>query len=101
MHDVCGGGKAAEEDGQEPVSSEKPLKKLPKDAKFSIIVKNAPGASEVPGWVPSKFKSHIGGVSQEIEVGDEDHGFGHIKGRVVYRISNWEKQLDQPNEVKG
>ena len=77
----------------------KQLKKLPSDAKFSVIVRNEEGASEVPGWSPAKFKDLIGGVSKEIVVGDEEHGFGHVTGRVVYTISNWEKQLDQHNEV--
>ena len=77
----------------------KKLSKLPSDAKFNVIVKTAPGASEVPGWSRSAFKELMGGISEEIEVGDEDHGFGHVKGKVVYTISNWEKQQNQLNEV--
>jgi hypothetical protein len=80
----------------------KELNKLPPDAKFSVIVQNAPGASEVPGWQPSEFKELMGGVAEEIEVGDEEHGFGHVAGRVVYTISNWgEKQHDQHNGVNN
>jgi hypothetical protein len=42
----------------------------------------------------------MGGVSEEIEVGDEEHGFGHVMGRVVYTLSNWGgKQQDQNNGV--
>ena len=67
----------------------KKLKKLPSDAKFGVIVQNAPGASEVPGWSPAAFKELMDGVSEEIVVGDEEHGFGHILGKIVYTISNW------------
>jgi hypothetical protein len=75
------------------------LKKLPSDAKFNVIVKTAPGASDVPGWSRAAFKELIGGVSEEIEVGDEEHGFGHVTGKVVYTISNWSKeQQDQHPE---
>ena len=78
----------------------KKLRKLPSDAKFNVIVKTAPGASEVPGWSRAEFKPLIGPVAEEIEVGDEEHGFGHITGKVVYTISNWsEDQQDQHNEV--
>jgi hypothetical protein len=67
----------------------KRLKKLPSDAKFGVIVQNAPSASDVPGWQPSAFKELIGGLSEEIEVGDEEHGFGHVLGKIIYRIGNW------------
>jgi hypothetical protein len=78
----------------------KKLQKLPSDAKFGVIVQNAPGASEVSGWQPAAFKELMGGVSEEIEVGDEEHGFGHVMGRVVYTLSNWGgKQQDQNNGV--
>jgi hypothetical protein len=78
----------------------KKLTKLPADATFNVIVRNAPGASEVPGWTPSAFKELMGGVSEEIEVGNEEHGFGHVWGKVVYLISNGaRKQQDQHNGV--
>jgi hypothetical protein len=79
----------------------KKLKKLPPDAKFGVIVQNAPGASEVPGWSPAAFKELMGGVSEEIEIGDKEHGFGHVWGKVVYTISNWDRQQqDQHNGVQ-
>ena len=74
----------------------KKLKTLPSDAKFNVIVKTAPGASDVPGWSRAEFKELIGGVAEEIVVGDEEHGFGHVTGKVVYTISNWSnEQQDQ------
>jgi hypothetical protein len=79
----------------------KKLKKLPPDAKFGVIVQNAPGASEVPGWQPAEFKKLMGGVAEEIKVGDEKHGFGHVLGEIIYTISNWDRQQqDQHNGVQ-
>ncbi len=74
----------------------KKLQKLPSDAKFGVIVQCAPGYSEVPGWTTGEFKELMGGLSEEIEVGTEAHGFGPIWGRIIYRIGNWGgKQQDQ------
>jgi hypothetical protein len=72
------------------------LKKLPPGAQFRVVVHNAPGYSEVPGWYLTTLKDLMGGVAEEIEVGDEKHGFGRMWGKVVYTIGNWGgKQQDQ------
>ena len=68
------------------------LEKLPSGAKFRVVVHTAPGASDVPGWQPTQLRELKGGVAQAIEVGDEEYGFGRIKGKVVYTIGNWSGQ---------
>jgi hypothetical protein len=50
------------------------------------VVIKAPGASHVDGWYPTELKPFIGGSCQDIEVGDSEHGFGHIWSRMVYKV---------------
>jgi hypothetical protein len=71
------------------------LQTLPEGAKFRVVVNTAPGASEVEGWYPTVLKEFMGGVKEDIEVGD-GHGFGHIKGKTRYLISNWGEQGEDP-----
>jgi hypothetical protein len=68
----------------------KKLKKLPPGAQFRIVVNNAPGYSEVPGWYSTTLKDFMGGVAEEIEVDDEAHGYGRLWGRLVLKIGNWD-----------
>jgi hypothetical protein len=45
----------------------------------------------------TRLRDLKGGVAEEIEVGEE-YGFGHMKGKVVYTIGNWDgHQQDQHN----
>jgi hypothetical protein len=71
------------------------LQKLPDGAQFRVVVNTAPGASEVEGWYPTTLKELMGGVKEDIDVGDS-HGFGPIKGKTRYRISNWDEKGDAP-----
>jgi len=63
------------------------LPKLPPGAKLRIVVTKAPGASEVEGWYPTTLRPFVGGSTEDITVGDNAHGFGHIWGRVVYKVA--------------
>jgi len=65
----------------------KKLPKLPPGAKLRVVATKAPGASEVEGWYPTQLRQFIGGAADDIPVGDSDHGFGHIWGRMVYKVS--------------
>ena len=71
----------------------KKLPKLPPGAKIRFVVDKAPGASHVDGWYPTELKPFIGGSSQDIAVGDREHGFGHIWSKMVYKVSK------KPNET--
>jgi hypothetical protein len=63
------------------------LPKLPPGAKIRIVVTKAPGASDVKGWYKTELRPFVGGSTEDITVGDNAHGFGHIWGRVVYKVA--------------
>ncbi len=67
------------------------LEKLPSDAKFRFLVECAPGATEVPGWVPSEYKPLAGGLKADHKVGTGGHGYGHISSEMIYYESNWQQ----------
>jgi len=63
------------------------LPKLPPGAKLRIVVFKAPNSSEVEGWYSTTLKPFDGGESEDITVGDAEHGFGHIWSRIVYKVA--------------
>jgi hypothetical protein len=66
----------------------KRLRQLPPGAQFRVVATTAPGASKVEGWEPTRLRELLGGVSEEIEIGD-GHGFGNVRGRTRYLIGNY------------
>jgi hypothetical protein len=77
----------------------KTLDRLPPGAQLRVVAMRAPGASIVEGWYPTELKPFFGGSSEDIHVGDTDHGFGHIWGRICYRVGKWRGH--QQNETQG
>jgi hypothetical protein len=71
------------------------LESLPPGAKLRVVAMRAAGASIVPGWQPATLKALIGGVSEELDVGDGPHGFGHIVGKIRYVIGKWGKPKEE------
>ena len=67
------------------------LGQLAPDAKFGVFVSVKAGHSEVPGWqMGERLKDFAGGVKEEHEIGTE-HGYGPVKGRMKYSVSNWQQ----------
>jgi hypothetical protein len=77
------------------------LEKLPPTARFRVVAMKAPGASEVEGWVPTTLREFLDGDPEDIEVGDKEHGFGHIWSRIVYKVAKrYAKKQNQTHEFK-
>lgn len=72
----------------------KRLRQLPPGAQFRVVATTAPGASEVVGWYPTTLRPLLGGVKEDIDIG-EGHGYGNVRGKTRYLIGNWDGQ-DRP-----
>jgi hypothetical protein len=67
------------------------LAKLPADATLRVLVSVKEGHTVVEGWgFPDRLKDFEGGVKEEHQIGKEEgHGYGPVKSRMTYYVSNW------------
>lgn len=57
------------------------LRSLPTHAKYRIVVTTARGATEVPGWSPTKLRDLDESESQELEA----WGYGNVSVKLTYK----------------